>query len=419
MKIAVIGAGISGLGAAYLLHTRHDVRLYEKNAYLGGHSRTVEIPQPQDDAHIPVDTGFIVFNKRNYPLLTALFDKIGVPYVKSSMSFGVSIDGGFLEYGTESLFNLFAQKKNLVRSAFWRMLYDILRFNRRAPRYLTGDASLTLGEYLDSIKAGKWFRNYYLLAMGGAIWSTPVSGMLDFPAKPFIRFFNNHGLLSVNNQPQWYSVKGGSREYIARITATFDPKTITGRGATRVVRSPKSVTVYDSAGQAEEYDAVVFACHADEALELLEAPTAQEKKIIGSFSYQKNTVVLHRDTSFMPKNKKCWSSWVYLCDGRQDGRQKIALSYWMNNLQELETQEPVIVTMNPDVMPEQDKIFDVHEFTHPVFDQLAAVAQNRIHELQGENRTWYCGAYQRYGFHEDGLWSAVHMAEQMGVKRQW
>lgn len=414
MKTAIIGSGISGLGAAYLLHPKHDICVYEQNSYAGGHSRTVDVQK--SGSSVPVDTGFIVFNKRNYPLLTALFDRLDVPYEKSSMSFGISINDGFLEYGTESLRNLFAQKRNVLRPAFWGMLCDILRFNRKAPDLLLEDSNPTMGEYLAQLKTGDWFKDYYLLAMGGAIWSTPVKEMLDFPAKAFIRFFHNHGLLTVNNQPQWYSVKGGSREYINRLTADFKEKILTGTGVKKVTRSKSQVTIYDTNGSSREFDRVVFACHADEALRLIETPTAQEQEIIGSFQYQNNKIVLHSDTSFMPKNRKCWSSWVYLCNTKSDGGDKIGLSYWMNNLQQLETDEPLIVTMNPQIMPEQDKIYDTHEFTHPVFNAKAVAAQNHIHEIQGQNSTWYCGAYQRYGFHEDGLWSAYRMAEQMGVK---
>lgn len=416
-KIAIIGSGISGLGSAYLLAQHHDITLFEKNNYLGGHSRTVDIKTPEGT--IPVDSGFIVFNYRSYPLLASLFSELKVPVVKSEMSFGASIDKGWLEYGSHPLSSLFAQKRNFLRPQYWRMLADILRFNRQAHHYLNSDPSLTMGACLEQLKMGRWFREYYLLAMGAAIWSTPLNKMLTFPAATFIRFFNNHGLLSVTDQPQWYTVKGGSREYVKRITASFEDRVRLNCGITKVVRDPTGVVLHDVHGHSERFDAVVFACHANQALAMIDNPRLAERTVLGNVSYQSNRVVMHSDISFMPKRRKAWSSWVYLSKQRKTGNAEVSLSYWMNNLQPLLTKKPIIVTLNPTREPSKHLIYDDYYFEHPVFDQAAIKAQGSIDTIQGQERLWFCGAYQRYGFHEDGLLSAVNMASKMGVRPSW
>lgn len=416
-NIAIIGSGISGLGAAYMLRPHHDITVYEKNDYIGGHSRTVDVTTPQ--GKVPIDTGFIVFNYRNYPLLTSLFGHLNVPVEKSDMSFGASIRNGWLEYGTQALHNVLAQKSNLLNPRFWRMIADILKFNTKAHRYLESDASVTLGQCLDELGMGEWFRDYYLLAMGGAIWSTPVSGMLEFPAHTFIRFFDNHGLLTVNDQPQWYTVKGGSREYIKRLTAKFSDRILLNCGAVKIIRSGGYVLVHDTKGNVSQFDDVIFACHADQALKLIENPTKDEETILSNLRYQPNRMILHSDVSFMPKRKGAWASWVYLSEEAKDSSEHMCLSYWMNNLQPLKTDLPVIVTLNPTREPDKSLIHDEYWFDHPVFDEAAIKAQDRIDDIQGKDRLWFCGAYQRYGFHEDGLLSAVNMAAKMGIKPSW
>lgn len=416
-RIAVIGSGISGLAAASLLHPHHDITLYEKNAYAGGHSRTVEVQTR--DGTIPVDTGFIVFNYRNYPLLSRLFSHVEVPVAKSDMSFGASINNGWMEYGTQALHNIFAQKRNLLRPAFWRMIADILRFNKGALQYLDSHPSVTLGQCLDEMGMGRWFREYFLLAMGGAIWSTPLTEMLKFPAATFIRFFHNHGLLTVNDQPQWYTVQGGSREYVRRLTEPFKDRIRLNTGVVRVIREDKSVKVVNANHNAETFDEVVFACHADQALAMIESPDAEEKRILGAFQYQPNRAVLHSDISFMPKRKAAWASWVYLSEGRNDENPRVSLSYWMNRLQPLGTDQPLIVTLNPGREPDAKHVHDDHWFEHPLFDEKAIRAQAELQKIQGTNRFWFCGAYQRYGFHEDGLGSAVAMASRMGIEPSW
>ncbi len=416
-RIAIIGTGISGLGAASLLHPHHDITVYEKNAYVGGHSRTVEVKTP--DGVIPVDTGFIVFNTRNYPLLTKLFAHLNVPVAKSDMSFGASIQGGWLEYGTPNPLNLFAQKRNLLRPAFWGMIGDILKFNRNAKSYLDKDSSITLGQCLDELGMGRWFREYFLLPMGGCIWSMPLSQMLAFPAHSFIRFFDNHGLLTVSDQPQWYTVVGGSKEYVQRLIAPFKNHIKLNTGVKAVERVDGGVTILDTQGQIEHFDQVIFACHADQALAMLKNPSADEQRILGSFRYQNNRMVLHSDVSFMPKHKGAWASWVYLSEMREDKSPAVSLSYWMNRLQPLITKTPMIVTLNPAREPKKELVHDEAMFEHPIFDEAAIRAQAEIKTIQGGNKLWFCGAYQRYGFHEDGLGSAVAMVKKMGIEPPW
>lgn len=416
-NIAIIGSGISGLGAAYMLEPYNNITVYEKNDYIGGHSRTVDVATPQ--GKVPVDTGFIVFNYRNYPLLTSLFTHLNVPVEKSDMSFGASISNGWLEYGTPNLRNLFAQKSNLINPRFWKMVADILKFNKKAYTYLKSDSSVTLGQCLDDLKMGKWFRDYYLLAMGGAIWSTPVSGMLEFPASTFIRFFDNHGLLTVNDQPQWYTVKGGSREYIKRLTAKFSDRILLNCGAVKVIRKEDHVAVHDTKGNVSQHDEVIFACHADQALKIIENPTRDEQAVLSNLRYQPNHMILHSDVSFMPRRKGAWTSWVYLSEETKDSSPNMCLSYWMNNLQPLKTDAPIIVTLNPTREPDKSLTHDEYWFDHPVFDEAAIQAQGRIEDIQGKDRLWFCGAYMRYGFHEDGLLSAVTMADKMGGKPSW
>ena len=414
MKIAIIGAGISGLGAAYLLAPDHDITLYEKNDYIGGHSRTIEV----DTGHkkTPVDTGFIVFNNWNYPNLLGLFKELGVPYQNSDMSFGVSIDNGWLEYGSPGMF---AQKKNIVRPAYYAMLADILRFNKQAPSYIEKDTDISLQQCLDELNMGPWFRKYYLLAMGAAIWSCPIDTIMKFPAKTFLRFFKNHGLLSINNRPQWYTVTGGSREYTKRLTNKLNGNIKISCGAKSVTKNDSKVLITDQTGDSIEYDQVIFACHADEALAMIENPAKEIKDVIGNFSYQDNKIIVHSDTSFMPQQRKCWASWVYLSEQKEDKNTAVSLSYWMNNLQGLDHNYPIIVTLNPGRRPKEELTMDEHSFSHPIFDLAAIKAQDKVNSIQGIDGYWFCGAYQRYGFHEDGLLSAVNVAKALGSEIPW
>ena len=412
MKIAIIGSGISGLGAAYLLATTHEITLYEKNASLGGHSRTIDIQTP--NGVLPVDTGFIVFNKKNYPLLTNLFEHLQVPIEKSDMSFGVSIADGWLEYSSNAMF---AQWENFIwRTHFCRMLRDIIRFNKRATRYLDAAPDVTLGQCLDELRVGKWFRHYYLQAMGAAIWSCSTETILKYPARVFIRFFQNHGLLTINRQPQWYTVTGGSREYIARLLAATPMTIKLNCGAVRIIRQDGKVMVQDAQGSMATYDHVILACHADQALALLDQSDAEEAAILSAFHFQDNHAVMHSDPSFMPKRRAVWASWVYLNDSRADHKPVVSLSYWMNKLQNLKTVMPVLVTLNPGRRPRPDLIHDEHIFSHPVFTVETLAAQEKLTKIQGRGNVWYAGAWQRYGFHEDGLLSAVNVAAALGVE---
>jgi uncharacterized protein len=414
MKIAVIGTGISGLGAAYLLHRDHDLVVYEKNSYVGGHSRTIDIPVAHGS--MAVDTGFIVFNDWNYPNLLGLFNQIKVPYQKSDMSFGVSVNNGWLEYSSGALF---AQRKNLLRPQYWHMLLDVIKFNKQALAYINKDPSISLGDCLEKLEMGTWFKRYYILAMGAAIWSCPVETVMKFPAQTFLNFFKNHGLLSINNKPQWYTVTGGSREYTKRLIAPFKEHILLNNGATKVAQKGNQIEVTDQNGGARLFDHVIFACHADQALRVIDKPTNDEISVLSNFHYQRNQIVVHSDTSFMPQHKQCWSSWVYLSEQQEDKSRGVSLSYWMNNLQSLDTDVPVIITLNPARRPKEALIMDEHYFSHPIFDYDAIASQDNIYHIQGKRNLWFCGAYQRYGFHEDGLLSAVNVVKGLGGKVTW
>lgn len=414
MKIAIIGTGISGLGAAYLLHKQHDIVVYEKNGYVGGHSRTIEVPLEYGPT--PVDTGFIVFNDWNYPNLLGLFDQLKVPYQKSDMSFGVSVNSGWLEYSSNGLF---AQRKNLFRPQYWRMLLDVFKFNKNAPAFIDKDPSISLGDCLEQLKLGEWFKRYYILAMGAAIWSCPVETIMKFPAQTFLRFFKNHGLLSINKRPQWFTVTRGSREYIGRLIAPFAEHILLNNGAKSIKKVKNQWQVIDERGDKRLFDHVIFACHADQTLKMIDQPTADESLVLSKFSYQRNHIVVHSDTSFMPQHNQCWSSWVYLSEQKKDNSNGVSLSYWMNNLQNLETDVPVIITLNPARRPKDSLVLDEHYFSHPIFDYHAIMAQEAIPQIQGKRNLWFCGAYQRYGFHEDGLLSAVNVVKALGGNIPW
>jgi len=418
MKIAIIGTGISGNIATYLLNAEHDITVYEKNSYIGGHSRTLEIDY--SGKKIAVDTGFIVFNYRNYPLLTGMFKHLGVKVDKSDMSFAATINNGWLEYNAQSPLKLFAQKRNWLRPQYWGMIRDILKFFKAAKSILeTNDTSRTLGEFVNDLKLGKWFQQYFLLPMGGAIWSCPVEQMLQFPAHTFVRFFDNHGLLTVNDQPQWYTVDGGSKNYVAKLTESFVDKIRLNSAVKKVTRKNGKVQITDEHGQTEIYDQVIFASHADETLRMLSDASDAEQEILGAFEYQENTAYLHRDVALMPKNKNCWASWVYLSEQKQDKQPHISLSYWMNLLQNIDYNYPLFVTLNPAKAPKDELTFNKHIFHHPVFTVKAIEAQEKIAQIQGQQNTWFCGAYQRYGFHEDGMLSGVKVAQALGAKLPW
>lgn len=412
MKIAVIGTGISGLGAAYLLNQKHDVTVFEKNRMPGGHSRTIDVTLNGET--FAVDTGFIVFNHLNYPLLTKMFAHLGVPTHASDMSFGASIGNGTFEYSSKGMF---AQRRNILNARFWGMLLDILRFNRQAAHYPCD--GLTLGELLERMRMGNWFRHYYLQAMGAAIWSCPAETILSFPAETFIRFFRNHGLLTVNGHPQWHTVTGGSRVYVEKLQSKLGAGLRLDCGVRGVMRHGDHVEVIDANGERHRFDHVLLACHADDTLRLLQNPTPEEEAVLGAFGYQDNRVVVHSDASFMPKNRGCWGSWVYLSETDAGSKQDVSLTYWMNNLQGLPERAPVFVTLNPARQPDEKLVHDRHLFKRPVFTLQAIRAQEKIPAIQVRNRTSFCGAWQRYGFHEDGLMSAIAAARLLGCEPPW
>jgi len=412
-KIAIIGSGISGLGAAYLLKDKYDLTLYEKNSYFGGHARTLAVKD-----QLPIDTGFIVFNKNTYPNLIGLFKELNIPFVKSDMSFGVSINQGELEYGSKKAHALFAQKRNLLSSRFWRLLFDIVRFNRVSKKRLAKkniSSGLSLRDYLKEISVSQWFCEYYLVAMGAAIWSTPLEKMYDFPALTFLQFFENHGLLNILQPIQWYTIDGGSRIYVNKILACLEKSGVVFKGAAKKVVRSDHIEILDENDERTNFDNVIFATHSDQALALLDQPTDEEKTILSEISYQKNLAVLHQDSRLMPKRKAAWSSWAYIANKKNE----ISLSYWMNSLQPLATNENYFVTLNPTIKPMQHLIIDEYFFEHPVFNQAAIKAQEKLITLQGCLNTYYCGAYHRYGFHEDGLWSATNVANMLGVTTPW
>ena len=415
-KIAIVGTGISGLGAAFLLHPDHEITVYEKAPRLGGHSRTLTVDY--DSKAIPVDTGFIVFNKPNYPNLSGLFAHLGVPTHESDMTFAASIRGGWLEWGAQNLDAVFGQRRNLLRPRFAKLVRDVLHFNSHAEATVARHPGLSLDELITRMGLGEWFRRYYLLPMSGAIWSCPPCEMMRFPAATLIRFFANHHLLSVSGQPQWRTVTGGAQEYVSRLTAGFSNRIRTNCGAAEITRTNSKVQIRDTQGGFETYDQLVMACHGNEALALLKDCAPAERAALSAFRYQKNIAVLHRDQGQMPKRKRCWASWVYTSDG-DFMNPSISVTYWMNRLQGIDATRPLFVSLNPKTEIAPDLVFDRTEFDHPVFDAAAIASQTRIAALQGTNSTWFCGAHLRHGFHEDGLWSAVTVARRLGARVPW
>ncbi|MEM6938835.1 MAG: FAD-dependent oxidoreductase [Pseudomonadota bacterium] len=408
-RIAVIGAGISGMGAAHRLADAHDITLFEAGPKLGGHARTVIAGKHGDQ---PVDTGFIVFNYANYPKLAALFDELQVPVVKSSMSFGCSIDGGRLEYALNGVDSIFAQRRNALNPAFLRMIRDILKFNKHALRR-SRDKTLTIGQLLDRLGMGRYFRSYYLAPFSGAIWSTPTQKIMDFPAYAMLDFFKNHALLGYTGQHQWYTVQGGSQVYVAKLEAAMRGKGVDIRlhaPVQSVRRTRDGVEVKASGGSWETFDDVVFATHSDDTLALLSDPSEMERAALGAVKYQANDVVLHADESIMPKRRKTWASWVYTedADARSD---QIDLTYWMNSLQPIPKHDPHFVTLNTKRRIREELIYDQVTLRHPVYDLAALAAQRDVAAMNGTRGTWFCGAWMRNGFHEDGLATALEVAE--------
>lgn len=417
-KIAIIGSGISGLTCAYFLSEKYSVKIFEKNDYLGGHSNTATIDY--DGKKIAVDTGFIVFNHATYPNLKSFFKLLNVAYEKSNMSFAVKIDNGSLEYAGTNLASVFAQSKNIFNPQFLIMLRDILRFNKKAVEILQKpfDANYTLQNLLDDLGVKKYFREFYLLPMSGAIWSCPLATMLAYPAQSFVAFFKNHGLLTVADQPQWYTVSGGSKEYVKKIADKIGENSISlNDEVISVERLEEKVLIKSKKGE-ELFDFVFFASHGNQVLPLLKNASVAEKEVFSAFKYQPNLAVLHRDSSVMPNAKKAWASWVYSNNSKNENQQ-ISVSYWMNNLQNIDTKYPLFVTLNPSQQIAEEKIFARFNYEHPIFDSRAVAAQAKMNALQGVNKIYFCGAYQKNGFHEDGISSALLAINKLKIFAPW
>ncbi|WP_320202920.1 NAD(P)/FAD-dependent oxidoreductase [Agrobacterium rosae] len=420
-RIAVIGSGISGLSAAWLLDKSADVTLFEAEGRLGGHANTVSVDQP-GKAAIAVDTGFIVYNERNYPNLVALLDHLGVETSASDMSFAASLRGGQMEYSGTDINGLFGQRSNLLRPRFWSMVRDVMRFYKRAPDLLKDPSlqTISLGDYLDANGYSLSFVDDHLLPMGAAIWSTTAADMRSYPLQAFIRFFVNHGLVQLADRPQWRTVKGGSREYVSRLMSQFKGTVVVDSQIAGVQRSSDSVKVLDRSGQLLTFDDVVIATHADQALALLPDADEQERSLLGAFDYTRNAAVLHSDDSLMPKRRNVWSSWNYLSEPNSTGTEQLCVTYWMNRLQNIDEKTPLFVTLNPSRPIDPAKLIRAFDYTHPLFDTKALDAQKQLWSLQGRRNTWFCGAHFGSGFHEDGLQSGLAVAEALGgVKRPW
>lgn len=409
MKIAIIGTGIAGNSASWLLNKSHDITVYEQNDYVGGHSNTASI-----SGHPSIDTGFIVYNEWTYPNLIALFNHLNVGVEKTDMSFGVSLDQGRTEYSGDYLF---AQKKNIFNLPFLMMVRDILRFYKQAPDYLkSNEPDLSLGDFLKKYHYSQGFIDYHILPMAAAIWSTSAEDVRQFPARSFIRFFKNHGLLLLKNRPQWWTVKGGSRNYVQKLTESFQDKIKTGSKVVSIERQENGVLVTDQNGHAELYDQAVLSCHSDQALHMLKDASEEERAVLSAFPYAPNKAYLHQDESLMPKNKKTWSSWNYLTTTK-DGR--VVLTYWMNKLQpSIGQDQNYFVTLNPETRP-QNILYET-DYDHPQYRMSALQGWEKIKVVQGKNKIWFCGAWCGYGFHEDGLSSGLAVAESIGPdKRPW
>lgn len=418
LSVAVIGSGISGLSASWLLSQAHRVTLYEKAERLGGHTNTVEVNVGGES--IPVDTGFIVFNERTYPNLCALFETIGVESVWSDMSFSVSAEGGRFEYSGSHLNGLLASRRNIVRPRFWSMIRDLLRFYKEAPidAQKSDWSGASLGDYLSANGYGTPFSKNHIVPMAAAIWSTPGATVDAFPLTSFVDFCMNHGLLSLKDRPRWRTLKGGSKTYIPHLTKNVS-EIKTGCGVTAVTRTADGVAVTDISGETHTYDRVLIAGHANEALAVLSEPTPNEERLLGAFRYTDNHAVLHTDTSLMPKRKAAWASWAVMED-REDDQSNLCVSYWMNKLQPLATSTDLFVTLNPTHPVPDAHVHYETQYQHPIFDQTAMDAQKDLWSLQGQGGIWFAGAHFGYGFHEDGLQSGLKAAEELGgLTRPW
>ncbi len=420
-KIAVIGSGISGLAAAYLLAQKYDVKIYEKHGHPGGHSNTVHIDY--SGKKIAVDTAFMIFNKQAYPNFVKFLEFLKINYKKSDMSFAVTINGGKLEYAGNNIFSVFAQIKNLFDPAFLRMLFDIGNFNKKAQKILNKDfdPSYSLGDLLVDLKVKKYFCDFYLLPISSAIWSCPTKKILQYPAQTFVRSFKNNGLLGAKRKLQWYTVDGGSTQYVKKVTQNFPGKISLNDFVTVIKKTPNGKLLVQSEKSEEIFDKVVIATHGDQALQMLPDASREQLRVLINFKCQKNLVALHKDSSVMPKAKRAWASWVYSKDFLKGGlsSNQLSVTYWMNSLQGINKDYPLFVTLNPPDKINPKDIFATFVYEHPIFDAKAIIAQEGIEKIQGIDGIYFCGAYQKYGFHEDGLVSAMKVAEILGAEIPW
>jgi predicted NAD/FAD-binding protein len=405
MRIAVVGTGIAGNVAAYHLNRDHDITVFEAESRIGGHSHTHDVEQDGD--RYTIDTGFIVFNDWTYPNFIELLTDLGVEAIDSEMSFSVKCGRTGLEYNGTSLNSLFAQRRNLVRPSFWRMLRDILRFNREAPDLLASDADdVSLGRYLRANKYSRQFVEHYLTPMGAAIWSAAPETIRQFPARYFVQFFHNHGMLSVDDRPTWRVIRGGSARYVEKLTARFHDRIRVNTPIEFIRRLPTHVLVKPRGYEAERFDAVFLACHSNQALQMLADPSSEERAILGAIPYQSNDVVLHTDTSVLPQRRLAWAAWNYHIPRLQ--QERVAVTYHMNILQRLQSRTPFLVTLNMTHAIDPSKIIKRLSYDHPMFTPAGVAAQQRQGEINGVSHTYFCGAYWRYGFHEDGVVSALN-----------
>ena len=402
MKLAVIGSGISGLSAAYHFSKNHKVDLFEQDDHFGGHSLTYDIKE--EDKIIPVDLGFIVFNEQTYPNLISFFRELDVPFEKSSMSFSVSVKDSNVEYGGSGLNAIFANKKNLLNLKFLKMINEIISFYKKAPSLLNHNLSEdTLGNYLEKSKLSKYFIEYHIIPMVAAIWSMPFKKAKDMPLKLFLNFFINHGLFKLKNRPQWYTVTNRSRAYVNKVLEKISGEVFKNYKVSKILRSENNVRI-SIGNEYLDYDHVILASHADQSLKILEEPTSEEDKILKSFSYVSNKAYLHIDENLMPLRKSAWSSWNSIT---KDNR--TCITYWLNKLQNLKTEKNYFLTLNPVEQINNNKILKKIDFTHPYFNKENVKLQEDLHKLQGKKRTWFCGSYFGYGFHEDGLKSSIEL----------
>lgn len=419
MKIAIIGSGISGNSAAWALSKSHEVTVYEKRDRLGGHSATVEVDC--GGKSIPVDTGFIVYNENNYPNLIELFAHLDVKTEASDMEFAVSLDNGKLEWkGGKKLSGVFAQPSNILSPTFLKMLKDIFRFNDQARKDLHSGAlsGLTLDEYLKKSGFSDRLKNDYLIPMTSAIWSTPSTKMLGFPAESLIQFMENHSLIQ-KTRPKWRTVSGGSREYVTKLTKDTNAEFRKNAEVISVTRVEKGVLVKDISGNEEIYDQVVLASHSDQSLKFLKDASNEERDILSAVQYVKNDVWLHKDPKLMPKRKNAWAAWNYLGNKNVMNDRDVCVTYWMNKLQNIDEKYPLFITLNPIIEPAEELTFGRYDYSHPLYDTAAIDAQSKLENIQGKNGIWFCGAWTGFGFHEDGLKSGLKVARALGGTVPW